>query len=54
MMSILKTGYEKGKKVQRINQNEVQQHFHTYGIKLMAAERLPNENIAKGDQTGPS
>ena len=48
MMSILKTGYEKGKKVQRINQNEVQQHFHTYGIKLMAAERLPNENIAKG------
>jgi hypothetical protein len=48
MMSILKTGYENGKKVQRINPftNE-QDHFHTFGLKLMLAERTPGPN-AKG------
>ncbi|HEX5186698.1 MAG TPA: hypothetical protein VFV86_07390 [Nitrososphaeraceae archaeon] len=48
MMSILKNGYENGKKVQRINQFGKQEHFHTFGLKLMAAERVPNTLIAKG------
>ncbi len=48
MMSILKTGYENGKKVQRINQNGDQEHFHTFGLKVMLAERAPNPITAKG------
>jgi hypothetical protein len=48
MMSILKSGYEKGKKVQRINPFGKQEHFQTYGIKIMLAERSPNSSVAKG------
>lgn len=48
MMSILKTGYENGKKVQRINQFGLQEHFHTFGLKIMLGERAPNPLIAKG------
>ena len=48
MMSILKTGYENGKKVQRINPVGKQEHFHTFGLKIMLAERSPNPFHAKG------
>lgn len=48
MMSILKTGYENGKKVQRINPLGKQEHFHTFGLKTMLAERSPNPFHAKG------
>jgi hypothetical protein len=48
MMSILKTGYEKDKKVQRINQSGKQEHFHTFGLKILSAERTPNPSQAKG------
>jgi hypothetical protein len=48
MMSILKTGYENGKRVQRINQFGKQEHFHTFGLKILIAERTPNPSNAKG------
>ena len=48
MMSILKTGYENGKKVQRINQSWNQEHFHTFGLKILSTERTPNPSQAKG------
>ncbi|MDN5845289.1 MAG: ATP-binding protein [Candidatus Nitrosocosmicus sp.] len=48
IMSILKTGYQYGKKVQRINQFGKQEHFHTYGLKIMLAERTPIISKAKG------
>lgn len=48
MMSILKTGYERNKKVQRINPFGKQEHFHTFGLKVMLAERSPNPFYAKG------
>ena len=37
MMSILKTGYEYGKRVQRTNQFGKQDHFHTFGLKILRA-----------------
>ena len=48
MMSILKNGYEFGKKVQRVNQHGKQEHFHTFGLKILSAERTPNPSQAKG------
>jgi len=48
MMSILKSGYENGKKVQRINPFGKQEHFQTFGLKIMLAERTPNSSVAKG------
>jgi hypothetical protein len=48
MMSILKTGYENGKRVQRVNQFGKQEHFHTFGLKILIAERTPNPSYAKG------
>jgi hypothetical protein len=48
MMSILKTGFENGKKVQRTNHLGKQEHFHTYGLKIMLAERTPNPSSARG------
>lgn len=48
MMSILKTGYQYNKKVQRVNLLGKQEHFHTYGLKIMLAERSPNPSIARG------
>jgi len=49
MRSILKNGYQNGKRVQRINMNSNQQeHFHTYGLKIMLSERSPNPSKAKG------
>ncbi len=48
MMSILKNGYENGKLVQRIDLSGIQRHYHTFGVKIMAAERIPNPVIAKG------
>jgi hypothetical protein len=48
MMSILKTGYEFGKRVQRINPMGKQEHFHTFGLKILLAERTPNPSKAKG------
>jgi hypothetical protein len=49
MMSILKSGYENGKKVQRINPftNKID-HYHVFGLKIMLAERSPNPSIARG------
>ncbi len=47
MMSILKTGYENGKKVQRISHLGKQEHFHTFGLKLMLAERTPSQLSAR-------
>jgi hypothetical protein len=48
MMSILKTGYQHNKKVQRINPFGKQEHFHTFGLKIMLAERSPHPTNAKG------
>lgn len=48
MMGILKTGYQNGKRVQRINNWGQQEHFHTFGLKVMLAERSPNPSVAKG------
>jgi hypothetical protein len=48
MMSILKNGYEHGKRVQRVNQDGKQEHFHTFGLKILSAERSPNPSNAKG------
>jgi hypothetical protein len=49
MMSILKTGYANGKKVPRVNLNtNKQEHFHTFGLKVMLAERSLNPIVAKG------
>ncbi|MER5174413.1 MAG: bifunctional DNA primase/polymerase [Candidatus Nitrosocosmicus sp.] len=48
MMSILKNGYENGKRVQRVNQFGKQEHFHTFGLKMLSAERAPNPSSAKG------
>lgn len=48
IMSILKTGYQNGKKIQRINNLGYQEHFHTFGLKVMLAERSPNPSAAKG------
>ncbi len=48
MISILKTGYENGKKVQRISHIGKQEHFHTFGLKLMLAKRTPSQLSARG------
>jgi hypothetical protein len=48
MMGVMKNGYENGKKVQRINPFGKQEHFQTYGVKIMLAERSPNPFHAKG------
>jgi hypothetical protein len=48
MMGILKTGYENGKRVQRTNPGGKQEHFHTYGLKIMLAERTPKSSNARG------
>lgn len=49
MRSILKNGYQNGKKIQRINMNSNQQeHYHTFGLKIMLSERSPNPSKAKG------
>jgi hypothetical protein len=49
MISVLKTGYENGKRVPRVNLNTNKQaHFHTFGLKVMLAERSPNPTVAKG------
>ncbi|HXS59285.1 MAG TPA: hypothetical protein VN703_00535 [Candidatus Sulfopaludibacter sp.] len=49
MMSILKTGYENGKKVPRVNLNTNKQElFHTFGLKVILAERNLNPTVAKG------
>ena len=48
MMSILKNGYEYGKRVQRVNQLGKQEHFHTFGLKILSAEKSPNPSQAKG------
>ena len=48
MMSILKTGYQNGKKVQRISHLGKQEHFHTFGLKLMIAGRTPSQLSARG------
>lgn len=49
MMGILKTGYQNGKTVQRVNFNSnKQEHYHTFGTKVMLAERSPNPSKAKG------
>lgn len=49
MMSILKTGYENGKKVQRINPfTNKPDHYHTFGLKMMLAERSPNPSNSRG------
>lgn len=48
MMGVMKSGYENGKKIQRINPLGKQEHFHAYGIKVMLAERTPNPFYAKG------
>jgi archaellin len=48
MMSILKTGYQHNKKIQRVNQFGKQEHFHTFGLKIMLAERSPNPSTARG------
>ena len=48
MISVIKTGYENGKKVPRVNLNtNKQEHFHTFGLKVMLAERSPNPTVAK-------
>lgn len=49
IMSILKSGYEKGKIITRTNnQTGKQEHFHAFGIKIMLAERTPHPSKAKG------
>lgn len=49
LMSILKTGYDLNGRVPRINMNTGnQEFFFSFGIKLIIAERSPNQNIAKG------
>lgn len=48
-MSILKSGYERGKVITRTNnQTGKQEHFHAFGIKIMLAERTPHQSKAKG------
>ncbi|MFL6411962.1 MAG: hypothetical protein ACJ71K_12085 [Nitrososphaeraceae archaeon] len=49
LMSILKAGYQFNARVSKINMNEeVQQWFYPYCLKLIIAERSPNQNDAKG------
>ena len=49
LMSTLKTGYDLNGRVPRINMNTGnQEFFFSYGLKLIIAERSPNQNIAKG------
>jgi hypothetical protein len=49
IMSILKSGYERGKVITRTNnQTGKQEHFHAFGIKIMLAERTPHPSKAKG------
>ena len=48
-MSILKTGYENGKKVQRTNPYTLKpKNHHAFGLKIMLAERTPNTSSAEG------
>ena len=47
MMSIFKNGYEYGKKVQRIKPIGKQEHFHTFGLKILSAEKTPNPLMQK-------
>lgn len=48
-MSVLKTGYQIKGKVARMNMNnETQQFFYTYCLKMIIAERSPNQSDAKG------
>ncbi|CAN5882444.1 hypothetical protein BH23THE1_BH23THE1_24070 [soil metagenome] len=51
MMSILKSGYQYGKKVQRTNSYVKQEHFHIFGLKIMLAERTPV--LSKDQLTSP-
>jgi hypothetical protein len=49
IMSILKSGYERGKIITRTNnQTGKQEHFHAFGLKIMLAERTPHPSKAKG------
>jgi hypothetical protein len=49
IMSILKSGYERGKIITRTNnQTGKQEHFHAFGLKIMLAERTPHPTKAKG------
>jgi hypothetical protein len=49
IMSVLKTGYHIKGKVPRMNMNtETQQFFYTYCLKMIIAERSPNQSKAKG------
>ena len=49
MMSILKSGYENDKRVQRTNSfTDKPDHFHMYGLKIMLAERTPKSSNARG------
>jgi hypothetical protein len=49
IMSVLKTGYQIKGKVARMNMNnETQQFFYTYCLKMIIAERSPNQSDAKG------
>jgi hypothetical protein len=49
MMSILKTGYDHDKKVVKVNTNILKQEwFWTFGMKIIVAEKSPNQYIARG------
>jgi hypothetical protein len=49
MMSILKTGYDHDKKVVKVNTNILNQEwFWTFGMKIIVAEKSPNQYIARG------
>jgi hypothetical protein len=49
MMSVLKTGYENGKKIQRTNPYTLKpDNHHAFGLKIMLAERTPNASSAAG------
>jgi hypothetical protein len=52
MMSILKTGYDHDKKVVKVNTNVLKQEwFWTFGMKIIIAEKSPNQYIARGVRT---
>jgi hypothetical protein len=49
IMTVLKTGYQIKGKVARMNMNnETQQFFYTYCLKMIIAERSPSQSDAKG------
>lgn len=49
LRGVLKTGYELGGKIPRVNPNSmIQEFFHTYGLKVMLSETSPDTLRSKG------